>query len=201
LLEGKGEDETMRFAKGHKAETHRHILGVASKRFRQDGISAAGIAGIMGEAGLTNGAFYPHFKSKEDLVRQAVSSAIGEQQLRVEERLQTGSDLEGVLRTYLSMAHLNNPACGCPSAALLPEVARQPASTRQAYEDGITSYLSVLRPLIPIADAEVAHHRATAIFALMVGTLQYARAVTDAGTAERILESGIQAALLLAQAP
>ncbi len=75
----------MRFEKGHKAETRRHILGVASKRFRQDGISASGIAGIMGEAGLTNGAFYPHFKSKEELVREAVSSALSEQQHRVEE--------------------------------------------------------------------------------------------------------------------
>ncbi len=189
----------MRFEKGHKAATRRHILEVASKRFRQGGISAAGIAGIMGEAGLTNGAFYPHFKTKEELVREALSSAIVEQQHRVEEILQSGFNLEGVLRTYLSRDHLNSPACGCPSAALLPEISRQPVSTRQAYEDGINSYLSILTPLIPTADAAVAHQRATAIFALMVGTLQYARAVADAA-AEQILEDGIKAALLLARA-
>lgn len=191
----------MRFAKGHKEQTHRHILDIASKRFRQDGISAAGIAGIMGDAGLTNGAFYLHFKSKDELVREAVSAAIGEQQHRVEESLEAGGGLEGVLRSYLSRAHLENPACGCPSVALLPEVARQPVATREVYEDGIVSYLSVLRPLIPIADAEVAHQRATAIFALMVGTLQYARAVANPAAADRILESGIRAALLLARVP
>jgi TetR/AcrR family transcriptional repressor of nem operon len=191
----------MRFEKGHKAETRRHILEVASKRFRQDGISAAGIAGIMGEAGLTNGAFYPHFKSKEELVRESLSSAIEEQQHRVEESLRAGRKLEGVIRIYLSRDHLKSPACGCPSAALLPEVARQPTPTRQTYEEGINSYLSVLAPLIPDADAAVANRRATAIFALMVGTLQYARAVTDTAAAEQILESGVEAALLLARAP
>ncbi|MEJ7935725.1 TetR family transcriptional regulator [Sphingobium sp. AN558] len=190
----------MRFEKGHKAATRQHILEVASKRFRQDGISAAGIAGIMGEAGLTNGAFYPHFKSKEELVREVLSNAVGEQQHRVEESLRAGHDLEGVIRTYLSREHLNSPAHGCPSAALLPEISRQPVSTRQAYVDGINSYLSILTPLIPIADAAIAHQRATAIFSLMVGTLQYARAVTDAAAAEQILEGGVEAALSLARA-
>jgi TetR/AcrR family transcriptional regulator, transcriptional repressor for nem operon len=191
----------MRFEKGHKAETRRHILGVASKRFRQDGISATGIAGIMGAAGLTNGAFYPHFKSKQELVREAVSSAISEQQHRVEETLRAGRGLEDVIRTYLSREHLKTPSCGCPSAALLPEVARQPKSTRRAYEEGMQSYLSVLSALLPKADPAVTARRATAIVALLAGTLQYARAVTDLADADRILESGVEAALLIAAAP
>jgi AcrR family transcriptional regulator len=190
----------MRFEKGHKAETRRHILEVASKRFRHDGISAAGIAGIMGEAGLTNGAFYLHFKSKDELVRDALSRAIEEQQNRVEDSLNAGKGLEGVIRTYLSQDHLKSPACGCPSAALLPEVARQPTLTRQAYEEGIESYLSVLTAALPITDAALANRRATAIFALMAGALQYARSVTDPRTADQILESGVEAALLLARA-
>ena len=111
----------MRFEKGHKAATRQHILEVASKSFRRDGVSAAGIAGIMGEAGLTNGAFYPHFASKEVLVREALASALADQQHRLEEDQQTGMDLEGAIRRYLNRAHLEDPACGCPSAALLPE--------------------------------------------------------------------------------
>lgn len=75
----------MRFEKGHKAATRRHIVDVASKCVRRDGISAAGIAGIMGEAGLTKGAFSPHFESKEALVREALASALGDQQHRLDE--------------------------------------------------------------------------------------------------------------------
>jgi TetR/AcrR family transcriptional regulator, transcriptional repressor for nem operon len=191
----------MRFEKGHKAATRRHILDVASKCFRREGISAAGISGIMGEAGLTNGAFYPHFGSKEELVREAVANALAEHQHRLEENLHAGLDLENVIRTYLSQAHREERACGCPSAALLPEIARQPELTRKAYADGLRTFVSTLAALLPDADLPAAGRRATAIFALMVGTLQFARATPDATHAKQILEDGVKAALLLARAP
>lgn len=191
----------MRFEKGHKAATRQHILEVASKSFRRDGVSAAGIAGIMGEAGLTNGAFYPHFASKEALVREALGSALADQQRRFEEDQRTGMNLEGAIRRYLNRAHLEEPADGCPSAALLPEIARQPLATRQTYEEGLRSYVSALAALLPDAGSPASGRRATAIFALMVGTLQLARAVSNAAEADQILEDGVQAALRLAHAP
>jgi TetR/AcrR family transcriptional regulator, transcriptional repressor for nem operon len=191
----------MRFEKGHKAATRRHILDVASRCFRREGISAAGISGIMGEAGLTNGAFYPHFGSKEELVREALANVVAEHQHRLEENLQAGLDLENVIRSYLSLAHREEGACGCPSAALLPEIARQPRPTRKAYADGLRTFVSTLAALLPDADFPAAGRRATAIFALMVGTLQFARATPDVKHAKQILENGVQAALLLARAP
>ena|ERR1700750_526985 len=110
----------MRFEKGHKAATRRHIVDVASKCVRRDGISAAGIAGIMSEAGLTKGAFSPHFESKDALVREALASALTDQQHRLEEDQQKSLDLEGAIRRYLNRAHLEDPADGCPSAAFAP---------------------------------------------------------------------------------
>ena len=190
----------MRFEKGHKAVTRQHILEVASKCFRREGVSAAGISGIMGKAGLTNGAFYLHFESKEALVREAVGSALAERQQNLKEKVRAGVDLEGVIRSYLNQAHREDPACGCPSAALLPEIARQSVPTRQTYEDGLQSFVSTLAALLPEADSAAAGRRATAIFALMVGTLQFARAVPDVARAEEILEGGVEAALLLARA-
>ena len=190
----------MRFEKGHKAVTRQHILKVASKCFRREGVSAAGISGIMGKAGLTNGAFYLHFESKEALVREAVGSALAERQQNLKEKVRAGVDLEGVIRSYLNRAHREDPACGCPSAALLPEIARQSVPTRQTYEDGLQSFVSTLAALLPEADSAAAGRRATAIFALMVGTLQFARAVPDVARAEQILEGGVEAALLLARA-
>jgi TetR/AcrR family transcriptional regulator, transcriptional repressor for nem operon len=191
----------MRFEKGHKAATRRHIVDVASKRFRRDGVSAAGIAGIMGEAGLTNGAFYPHFESKEALVREALASALAGQQHRLDGDRRTGLDLEGAIRKYLNRAHLEDPAGGCPSAALLPEIARQPLATRQTYEEGLRSYVSTLAALLPDAGSAMSGRRAMAIFGLMVGTLQFARAMPDAAQAEQILEGGVEAALHLARTP
>ncbi|WP_342739858.1 TetR/AcrR family transcriptional regulator [Bradyrhizobium sp. B117] len=189
----------MRFEKGHKAATRRHIIDVASKCMRRDGISAAGIAGIMGEAGLTKGAFSPHFESKEALVREALASALSDQQHRLDEDYRRGLDLEGAVRRYLNRAHLQDPTGGCPSAALLPEIARQPLSTRKDYEEGLRSYVATLAALLPDADAEASRRRATAIFGLMVGTLQLARAMPNATQAEQILEGGVEAALHLAR--
>lgn len=191
----------MRFEKGHKAATRRHIVDVASKCFRRDGVSAAGIAGIMAEAGLTNGAFYPHFESKEALVREALASALSDQQHRLDEGQQTGLDLEGAIRGYLNRTHLVEPAVGCPSAALLPEIARQPLPTRQVYQEGLQNYVTTLATLLPDPESTTSVHRATAIFGLMVGTLQLARAVSDAAQAEQILEGGVRAALHLAETP
>ena len=191
----------MRFEKGHKAATRRHIVDVASKCFRRDGVSAAGIAGIMGEAGLTKGAFSPHFESKEALVREALASALADQQYRLDQDQRTGLDLEGAIRRYLNRAHLEDPAGGCPSAALLPEITREPLSTRQAYGEGLLSYVSTLAALLPDAGSATSGRRAMAIFGLMVGTLQFARAVPDVAQAEQILEGGVEAALHLARVP
>ncbi|WP_439405950.1 TetR/AcrR family transcriptional regulator [Bradyrhizobium sp. DASA03076] len=191
----------MRFEKGHKAATRRHIVDIASKCIRRDGVAASGIGGIMSEAGLTKGAFSPHFESKEALVREAMASALADQQDRLGGDQQGGGDLEALIRAYLKRVHLGNPAEGCPSAALLPEIARQPLRTRKAYEKGLRSYVSALAALLPITDTENSHRRATAVFGLMVGTLQLARAVPDAAYAEQILEGGIDAALHLARAP
>jgi AcrR family transcriptional regulator len=191
----------MRFEKGHKAETRRHIVDVASKCMRRDGISATGIAGIMGEAGLTKGAFSPHFESKDALVREALGRALGEQQLCLEQDQLKGIDLEGTIRRYLNRAHLEDAADGCPSAALLPEIARQPPSTRRDYEKALHSYVTALAALLPGGDSAKKHRRATAIFGLMVGTLQFARVVPDAAKARQIMEGGVEAALDLARAP
>jgi TetR/AcrR family transcriptional regulator, transcriptional repressor for nem operon len=191
----------MRFEKGHKLATRRHIVDVASKCMRRDGISSTGIAGIMGEAGLTKGAFSPHFESKDALAREALARALGDQQRCLDEDQLKGLDLEGAIRRYLNRAHLEAPAQGCPSAALLPEIARQPQNTRQDYEKALGSYVATLAALLPGADSASNHRRARAIFGLMVGTLQFARAVPDAAEAQQILDGGIEAALHLARAP
>lgn len=191
----------MRFEKGHKLSTRRHIVDVASKCMRRHGISATGVAAIMGEAGLTKGAFSPHFQSKEVLVREALALALGGQQHRLDEDRLNGLDLEGAVRGYLNRAHLETPADGCPSAALLPEIARQPLSIRQDYEKALRRYVTTLAALLSGTDSVEKHRRATAIFGLMVGTLQFARAVPDANEAQKILDGGVEAALQLARTP
>ena len=63
----------MRYSKGHKQATRQRILEAAGRRFKQDGIDGAGVATLMSDAGLTNGAFYAHFESKDDLVANVLA--------------------------------------------------------------------------------------------------------------------------------
>jgi len=189
----------MRFEKGHKENTRRRIIDVASRRFRRDGIAASGLAGIMAESGLTNGAFYPHFDSKDTLVKESLSSALNDQYSILTNEESGAVDIEDAIRRYLNKSHLLGCDEGCPSAALLPEIGRQSEPTRKMYEEAYSSYAEGLAKLLPDPESAKSRRQAATIFALMVGTIQIARAVSDPQLAEEILEDGVQAALKLSR--
>src|SRR6184192_2653674 len=73
------EEAVARYGKEHKEATRRRIVESAGRRFKRDGIDGSGIATLMADAGLTNGAFYAHFASKDDLVATAVADQLREQ--------------------------------------------------------------------------------------------------------------------------
>jgi AcrR family transcriptional regulator len=170
-------------------------MDVAVERFRSDGIAGSGLATIMKDAGLTNGAFYPHFPSKADLVRETLSDALNKQAVWLREVLDEGG-LDRVLDIYLSPEHRDNPGLGCASAALLPELARQPEETRGMYAEQSRVLVVLLAEALP-ADIDDKEGVASAIFAMLIGTLQLARAV-DTKASGRILEAGKTAIRVLA---
>jgi AcrR family transcriptional regulator len=185
----------MRYEKGRKDSSRRRIMDIAVDRFRTDGIAASGLAAIMKDAGLTNGAFYPHFPSKADLVRETVSDALGMQPLWLRQVLDEGG-LERLCALYLSPAHRDNPGKGCASAALLPELARQPEETRSMYAEQSRALVLILAEALP-AEIDAREDLACAIFATLIGSLQLARAI-DGDMSDRILQSGKDAIAALA---
>src|SRR5437763_4633820 len=110
-----------RYGKEQKQATRRRIIEVAGRRLKRDGIDGSGVATLMADAGLTNGAFYAHFESKDDLVASVLTEELRAQDERLGE-LPTGRpSLRQYVREYLSPEHRDSPAAGCPSAALLDE--------------------------------------------------------------------------------
>jgi TetR/AcrR family transcriptional repressor of nem operon len=186
----------MRYDKGHKEASRRRILEVASERFRDDGIAATGLAGIMSDAGLTNGAFYPHFKSKADLIRESVAAAMEDQAKLMQDVSATGG-LEAALTAYLSAEHRDNPSTGCTLAALLPELAREPAETRSAWADHFVASVGQLAAKLPPQTRD-SGATAIGIYATLVGALQMARAAKGTPLSDRILAAGADAARTLA---
>ncbi|HEV2158116.1 TetR family transcriptional regulator [Bradyrhizobium sp.] len=188
-----------RYDKGHRDTTRRHILDVASAQFRESGIAAIGLAGIMSEAGLTNGAFYTHFKSKEDLVRAVVLDALERREQRHKDNLASGVALETVIRDYLSPRHRDRAATGCPTAALVSEIARHPKATREAFTGKMSDIIALIAAQIPDGSAAERRRRAIKAYSAMVGALQLSRAVSDRQLSEEILENAVEAALALAK--
>lgn len=186
----------MRYEKGRKDASRQKIIDVASERFRCDGIAATGLAAIMSDAGLTNGAFYPHFPSKADLVRESVAAAMDKQAELMREIVAHGG-VDAAISEYLSPGHRDNPGTGCTLAALLPELARQLAEARNVYAERLGAMVQQLASALPqnIDDRDSA---AMGLYATLIGTLQLARAVEGKELADRILAAGRDAARALA---
>jgi TetR/AcrR family transcriptional regulator, transcriptional repressor for nem operon len=187
----------MRYEKGHREATRQHILQVASRRFRRDGVAAAGLAGIMKEAGLTNGAFYNHFESKDDLVRETMVLALDQRRDRLVSTPKGLDWIETMVRGYLSASHRDNPATGCLESSLGGEIARMPRKTRTVFTDKAAQFVDLIAE--NLVDHEPAQRRkkAIAIYATLIGTLQLSRCVTDKALSDEFLQTGIDAVMRL----
>lgn len=182
----------VRYAKEHKQVTRQRIIEKAGQRFKQDGIDGSGISTLMSDAGLTNGAFYAHFASKDDLVAHVVADQL-RTQVAAYDTLRPGRQgLEDLIRQYLSPEHRDHPGTGCPSAALLDEIGRCGDETKQAYMEGAQDILEEIAARLTPEDPQSARGKAVGLYTMMVGTLQLSRALSDRKCADQILEQGIE---------
>ena len=187
----------MRYSKDHKQATRQRILKAAGRRFKEDGIDGAGVATVMSDAGLTNGAFYAHFSSKEDLVANVLADQVRAQREGFDAQPSDRAGLEAIIRAYLSPQHRDQYADGCPSAALLEDIVRRPAATKRTYTDELMGITDDIAARLDLTDVEAARANALALFGLLVGTLQFARAVTDPELSDQLLARGVETALTM----
>jgi TetR/AcrR family transcriptional regulator, transcriptional repressor for nem operon len=186
-----------RYDAEHKGETRRRIIDSAGRRFKQAGIDGSGVAALMSDAGLTNGAFYAHFESKDDLVANVVADQLRAQLAALGSLPEGGAALEEYVRDYLSPRHRDDPSTGCPSAALLEEIARCDGAIRDSYTKGMQSIVDLVATHLSPHDPAAARATSLGLFSLLVATLQLARAVSDRQLSDEILESGVRNAQIL----
>jgi TetR/AcrR family transcriptional repressor of nem operon len=191
------EVHVVRYRKQHKEGTRRRIIEAAGRRFKRDGIDGSGLATLMADAGLTNGAFYSHFASKEDLVAATVADQLHEQRVRFSERAPGRAGVEQYVRDYLSVRHRDNPDAGCPSAALLEEIGRGGDATRRAYTDNFLALIDDVAAHLAPDDPQSARLTTLSLFALMTGTVQLSRALADRELADQVLDHGIHSIVTL----
>jgi AcrR family transcriptional regulator len=178
-----------RYTKQHKTETRERILAMSGQRFKQDGIVASGVATLMADAGLTNGAFYAHFESKEDLVAKVLVSEL-EKQAATFEMLPAGTEgIQQFVTEYASVEHRDNPGAGCPSASLLAEIARCGPAARDAYTSSLLQMIDDLGHRITPKDPVASRVSLLTILGFLAGALQLSRAISHEETSVAVLEN------------
>jgi TetR/AcrR family transcriptional repressor of nem operon len=170
----------MRYPAEETAAKHERIVKEASRLFRERGFENVTVGEVMKAAGLTHGAFYAHFASKQELQQAAVAYGQELSAARARSHGATKKGRRAYADRYLSSRHRDNPGEGCTMAALAPEVARSTPETKAAFEQGFEEILSA-----------GGGDRKEAIFrtAALLGGIVLARAVQNPQLSEEILES------------
>lgn len=181
----------MRYSAEHKKETRARIIDAAGQLFRREGYGGSGIDGLTKAAGVTNGAFYGHFKSKSEAFRTAVMAGLEQLRLGVVElKASQGKRwLITFIDFYLGPKRTCDIGQSCALPSLSPDVMRADAETRNAYE-------AELRQIIDEVASGLSDHSTTerddvaiALLALLSGGVTLARAVPDPALSERIAQA------------
>jgi TetR/AcrR family transcriptional regulator, transcriptional repressor for nem operon len=180
----------MRKSKQEAAATRQRIVKAAALAFRKNGIAGTGLSDLMAAAGLTHGGFYRHFDCKDQIVAEACTAAAESlvEQLAVSaSRKSPQRGLKTIVEKYLSAAHRDEPASGCPLAALGSEMARGDERTRAAATQALLKLVGVIESQFGKTRPDVARRRALAAAATMIGALTMSRIVTDPELSASIL--------------
>ncbi|WP_192364181.1 TetR family transcriptional regulator [Mesorhizobium mediterraneum] len=174
------------------------VINLANRLFREHGFDGIGHKDLMEVAGLTQGAFYKQFASKDDLAAQASRRAMESATQRRSGATAANSEypLDGVISFYLSMDHREEKMDGCPVVALGADAARQGADVKASFEAGIREYLELLGSWVGEADGEEADGKAMAILSTMVGAVLLSRAVNDERLSKLFLQAAAESVLM-----
>lgn len=178
-----------------KDATHERIVSVAARAIRRSGYDGTGVADIMKEAGLTHGAFYAHFASREAMLAEAASRACAESAAAAADvvaKEPPGTALAAMLGAYLSNAHVENVELGCPLAALGSETSRQAPEVRRVATRHIKEMIDLVARQLPDWGRPSAHERALVTLSTMVGALLLARAVDDPGLSDSLRDAALK---------
>jgi TetR/AcrR family transcriptional repressor of nem operon len=184
----------MRVSRIQAAENRQTVINVASRLFRERGFDGIGLKDLMEGAGLTQGAFYKQFASKEDLAVEASKRALESASGRWSDAAAANPDdpLGAVIAFYLSGDHREEKMDGCPIVALGSDAARQGPDVKAAFEVGIKAHLEVLGRFIAETGGEASSGKAMAILSTMVGAVTLSRVVNDLDLAQALLDAAIE---------
>ena len=182
----------MRYEPEHKKQTRDRIVRNAARKVRAEGLSGPGVASVMKASGLTVGGFYKHFRSKDELLAEAIAQGFSDFSEKVFTELENVSPEDRwkeVVKWYLSPEHCNHPDTGCPVVTLAPEIARAKLSVRKRMAGVMKELTARWAEFMPGATARERERNFFIIFGAMAGAVATARLFTEPADRERVLAS------------
>ncbi len=180
----------MRYEPEHKTRTRARIVRNAARKLRAEGLGGPGVASVMKASGLTVGGFYKHFRSKDELLADAIAEGFAESSERIYSSLQNlprEDRWKELVRLYLSPEHCDHPDSGCPVAALAPEIARAKLPVKKRISGLMKQRTERWVEFMPGRTTAERERNFLVIFAAMVGAVSVARILTESADRHKVL--------------
>ena len=159
------------------------ILDESGKILRERGVAGLTVNDVMQAAGLTHGAFYGHFKSKDDLIAATVAHVLG-----LSKDVIPFETISKYAEAYLTEDHRDRLATGCQFAALSTEAVRESPEVRHTLTEGVRQLLARFERTAPGSTHKARRRAAIAGWSEMLGGLILARLVDDPALSKEILD-------------
>jgi len=186
----------MRYPPERRAKTRDAVLKAAASELREGGFSGVGVDRLSAAAGVTSGAFYSHFSSKEDVLASVIDANLGRPFVEPGDGdLATRRErLRAYLRSYISLEHRDDPGQGCVIPTLSADVARSGTAVREIYQQRIDELIGKIASLMQGSAGE-REKKAWSLLSMMVGAMLIARAMPDKDQAAKAIDSALESAL------
>lgn len=175
----------MRYPPEQKERTRARVLGASARLAKRKGFAAASVDELMAAAGMTGGAFYAHFDSKDALFAELITRELARTASLLSPR--QGDDreqwLEHLFGAYLTQRHVQGAGSGCVIPALGPEIARANPRVRRAFETAMSALQEDWAQRLGDSDA------AWSMICQLVGAIVVARAMGSPAAAGRVIEA------------
>jgi AcrR family transcriptional regulator len=166
----------------HKAKAREALLKAGARSLKTSGFNGIGVDGLAAAAGVTSGAFYSNFPSKEAMLQAVIDAqGVGEPFLSDTDSATTAEgrvQLISFLEDYISAHHSADPAEGCVMPALSADVSRAQPPVKDAYARKVTALVDRIAGMLD-GEASDRNGRAWSIVALMVGAIVISRGIPE----------------------
>jgi TetR/AcrR family transcriptional regulator, transcriptional repressor for nem operon len=173
------------------------LVKATGETIRENGIAAASVVQIAARVGLTHGAVYRHYVSKDDLAAVAITADFASVTTGLEAMHERGASLRQYFAGYLDPDHRDYFQRGCPVAPLSAEISRAEPKVQLAFLAGLNANIAGIARLSGIADPAAATAYASFALATLSGAMAMARATrpVDAAVSDRILAATLDGLL------